>query len=80
MRVSVKVEAREDEAGASWTALGGLEMIGVPEKASAKSFSATDSNLLVYALKDLISLAIPTTRDQLYHRSLHSLPIQKDAF
>jgi hypothetical protein len=36
MRVSAKLEAREDEAGASWTALGGLEMIGVPEKLPPK--------------------------------------------
>lgn len=53
-------------------------MIGVPES-FRQSFSATDLNLLVLRVEDLVCRSISPTRDQLYRRSLHPLPIQKDS-
>ena len=53
-------------------------MIGVPESFRPKP--ATDLNLLVLRVEDLVCRSISPTRDQLYRRSLHPLPIQKDSY
>ena len=55
-------------------------MIGVPEKLPPKSFSATESNLLVLRVEDLVGRSIFTTRDQLYRRSLHRSTYGLSAF